>query len=69
MSETALTSFQDIYSEIKQTLLISRNQAYSAVNYAMVQAGTSGVLSWSMSKTEASVRNTEKVCCSGCQSN
>ena len=30
--------YQDIYSEIKETLLQSRNQAYSAVNFAMVQA-------------------------------
>ena len=29
---------QDIYSEIRETLLQSRNQAYSAVNAAMVQA-------------------------------
>lgn len=31
-------ALQDIYAEIKETLLISRNQAYSAVNFAMVQA-------------------------------
>lgn len=29
---------EDIYSEIKETLLSSRNQAYNAVNFAMVQA-------------------------------
>ena len=29
--------YQDIYSEIKDALLCSRNQAYSAVNFAMVQ--------------------------------
>lgn len=29
---------EDIYSEIKEALLLSRNQAYSAVNFAMVQA-------------------------------
>ncbi len=32
------TPYEDIYSEIKETLLLSRNQAYSAVNFAMVQA-------------------------------
>lgn len=30
--------YEDIYSKIKETLLISRGQAYSAVNFAMVQA-------------------------------
>lgn len=30
-------SFQSIYSEIKETLLMSRSQAYSAVNFAIVQ--------------------------------
>ena len=30
--------YQEIYSEIKEALLLSRNQAYSAVNFAMVQA-------------------------------
>ena len=34
----ALVSFQDIYSEIKDALLLSRKQAYNAVNTAMVQA-------------------------------
>ncbi len=29
---------QDIYAEIRETLLQSRNQAYSAVNFALVQA-------------------------------
>ena len=38
MAETTLTPNRDIYSEIKETLLLSRNQAYSAVNYAMIQA-------------------------------
>lgn len=38
MAETTLTSDRDIYSEIKETLLLSRGQAYSAVNFAMVQA-------------------------------
>ena len=38
MDNTKPTSYQDIYSEIKETLLLSRNQAYSAVNFAMVQA-------------------------------
>lgn len=30
--------YPDMYSEIKETLLLSRGQAYSAVNSAMVQA-------------------------------
>ena len=34
----ALASCQDIYSEIKDALLLSRKQAYNAVNTAMVQA-------------------------------
>lgn len=38
MIENTPTPYQDIYSEIKKTLLQSRNQAYSAVNFAMVQA-------------------------------
>ena len=38
MIENTPTPYQDIYSEIKETLLQSRNQAYSAVNFAMVQA-------------------------------
>ena len=38
MAETTLSPNRDIYSEIKETLLLSRNQAYSAVNYAMIQA-------------------------------
>ena len=38
MSENNLNDYRDIYFEIKETLLLSRNQAYSAVNYAMVQA-------------------------------
>lgn len=38
MSENNFIPYQDIYSEIKETLLLSRNQAYSAVNSAMVQA-------------------------------
>lgn len=36
--DEALVSYQDIYSEIKDALLLSRNQAYNAVNSAMVQA-------------------------------
>lgn len=31
-------NYQDIYAEIREMLLISRKQAYSAVNFAMVQA-------------------------------
>lgn len=38
MRDHDLTPVQDIYSEIKETLLLSRNQAYNAVNFAMVQA-------------------------------
>lgn len=38
MAETMQTPNWDIYSEIKETLLLSRGQAYSAVNFAMVQA-------------------------------
>lgn len=38
MTENTPVPFQDIYLEIKQALLRSRSQAYSAVNFAMVQA-------------------------------
>ena len=38
MANSNLIPYEDIYSEIKETLLLSRNQAYSAVNFAMVQA-------------------------------
>ena len=38
VTENTPVPLQDIYLEIKQTLLLSRNQAYSAVNFAMVQA-------------------------------
>ncbi len=38
MTDLNLTPYEDIYSKIKETLLLSRNQAYSAVNFAMVQA-------------------------------
>lgn len=38
MTDLNLTPYADIYSEIKETLLLSRDQAYSAVNFAMVQA-------------------------------
>ena len=38
MADLNLTPYEDIYSEIKEALLLSRNQAYSAVNFAMVQA-------------------------------
>lgn len=38
MADLNLTPYEDIYSEIKETLLLSRNQAYSAVNFTMVQA-------------------------------
>ena len=33
-----LTSYQELYSEIRNALLASRNQAYKAVNFAMVKA-------------------------------
>lgn len=38
MSENNMVPYKDIYSEIKETLLLSRNHAYAAVNFAMVQA-------------------------------
>lgn len=38
MSENNMVPYEDIYSEIKETLLLSRNHAYAAVNFAMVQA-------------------------------
>ena len=38
MMDSNLISYEDIYSEIRETILLSRNQAYSAVNFAMVQA-------------------------------
>ena len=38
MADNAPASYQDIYAEIKEALLLSRNQAYSAVNFAMIQA-------------------------------
>jgi len=38
MNNSELVFYEDIYSEIKETLLLSRNQAYNAVNFAMVQA-------------------------------
>ena len=38
MDDFNLIQHEDIYSEIKKTLLLSRHQAYSAVNFTMVQA-------------------------------
>ena len=38
MSNLQLNPYQNIYAEIKETLLKSRSQAYTAVNFAMVQA-------------------------------
>ena len=38
MAENNILPYQDIYSEIREALLRSRSQAYSAVNFAMVQA-------------------------------
>ncbi len=37
MAESVPVPYLDVYSEIKETLLLSRKQAYSAVNQAMVQ--------------------------------
>lgn len=38
MTDRNLTPYEGIYSEIRETLLRSRNQAYTAVNFTMVQA-------------------------------
>ncbi len=38
MSEISNPSVPDIYAEIRETLLTSRKKAYTAVNFAMVQA-------------------------------
>ena len=38
MNNSGSMPYEDIYSKIKETLLLSRDQAYSAVNFAMVQA-------------------------------
>ena len=38
MADKELIPYEDIYSAIKETLLSSRHQAYTAVNFAMVQA-------------------------------
>jgi len=38
MTDFTPASYQNIYSEIKETLLLARGQAYSAVNFSMVQA-------------------------------
>ena len=38
MTDLDPISYQNFYSEIKEALLLSRSQAYSAVNFAMVQA-------------------------------
>ena len=38
MADYELSTYEDIYSEIKEALLSSRNQAYTAVNFTMVQA-------------------------------
>ena len=38
MADVELSTYEDIYSEIKEALLTSRNQAYTAVNFTMVQA-------------------------------
>lgn len=36
MNDFDLSSYEDIYSEIKETLLKSRDHAYTAVNFAIV---------------------------------
>ena len=38
MADNELTIYDDLYKEIKETLLASRQQAYAAINFAMVQA-------------------------------
>ena len=38
MAAFELSTYEEIYSEIKEALLTSRSQAYTAVNFAMVQA-------------------------------
>ena len=38
MRDYEMIPYEDIYSEIRETLLTSRNQAYTAVNFTMVQA-------------------------------
>ena len=38
MAEKPQESFLNFYNEIKNVLLSSRNQAYHAVNFSMVQA-------------------------------
>ena len=38
MDNKELTAYENIYSEIKETLLQSRKQAYTSVNFSMVQA-------------------------------
>ena len=38
MADFELSTYENIYSEIKEALLTSRSQAYTAVNFTMVQA-------------------------------
>lgn len=38
MSENLIDSYQKIYTEIKEALLVLRNQSFCAINFAMVQA-------------------------------
>ena len=38
MADFELATYEDIYSEIKEALLTSRSQAYTTVNFTMVQA-------------------------------
>ena len=38
MDDNELTIYDDLYTEIKETLLASRQQAYAAINFAMVKS-------------------------------
>ena len=38
MSDNELTIYDDLYTEIKETLLASRQHAYAAINFAMVKS-------------------------------
>lgn len=38
MTDNELTAYDDLYTEIKETLLAFRQQAYAAVNFAMVKS-------------------------------
>ena len=36
MCDNKMIPYEDIYSEVKEALLTSRNRAYTAVNFTMV---------------------------------